>query len=71
MTRLSLSFLIDCYAKLTCGNCRGRSSSLSKIMKIVTSVVRIDVTLPLSRRRSLFASAKLSLCGTLIVLAQR
>ena len=27
--------------KLTCGNCRGRSSSLSKIMQIVTSTVRV------------------------------
>ena len=37
----------------TCGNCRGRSSSLSGIVQIVTSTVRIDVALTLSRRRSL------------------
>ena len=54
MARLSFSSLMDCCVKLTCGNCRGRSSSLCKIMQIVTSAVRIDVALP----RSLFASAK-------------
>ena len=37
------------------GNCRGRSSSLSEIMQIVTSAVRVDVALTLSRMRSLFA----------------
>ena len=35
------------------GNCRGRSSSLSGIVQIVTSAVRIDVALTLSRKRSL------------------
>ena len=40
----------------TCGDCRGRSSSLFEIMQIVTSAVRIDVALTLSRLRSLFAS---------------
>ena len=50
-----------------CGNCRGRSSSLSGIMQIVTSAVRIDVALTLSRRRSLFAPP--NSCGTLVVLA--
>ena len=45
------------------GNCQGRSSSLSEIMQIVTSAVRIDVALTLSRsvlvarRRSLGAIA--------------
>ena len=37
------------------GNCWGRSSSLSEILQIVTSAVRIDVALTLSRRRFLFA----------------
>ena len=41
-----------------CGNCRGRSGSLSGFLQIVTSAVRADVALTLSRRRSLFASAK-------------
>ena len=41
-----------------CGNCRGRSGSLSGIMQIVTSAVRVDLALTLSRRCSLFASAK-------------
>ena len=41
-----------------CGNCPGRSGSLSGIMQIVTSAVRVDVALTLSRRCSLFASAK-------------
>ena len=44
-----------------CGNCRGRSGSLSGIMQIVTSAVRVDVALTLSRRCSLFASATLDL----------
>ena len=43
---------------MACGNCRGRPGSLSGIMQIVTSAVRVDVALTLSRRRSLFASAK-------------
>ena len=50
-----------------CGNCRGLSSSLSGIMQIVTSAVRVDVALTLSRRRSLFAPP--NSCGTLVVLA--
>ena len=50
-----------------CGNLRGRSSSPSGIMQIVTSAVRINVALTLSRRRSLFAPP--NLCGTLVVLA--
>ena len=28
-------------SELTCGNCRGRSGSLSEIMQIVTSAVRV------------------------------
>ena len=48
-----------------CGNCQGRLSSFSEIMQIVTSVVRIDVALTLSRRRSLFAPP--NSCGTLVV----
>ena len=51
-----------------CDNCRGRSSSLSGIMQIVTSAVRIDVALTLSRRRYLFAPP--NSCGTMVVLAQ-
>ena len=46
------------------GNCRGRSNSLSEIMQIVTSTVRVDVALTLSRRCSLFALP--NSCGTLV-----
>ena len=59
---------LACGAKSTCGKCCGRSRSLSKIMQIVTLAVRNDVALSLSKRRSLFASARILFLWNLIVL---
>ena len=47
----------------------GDRAVLSGIMQIVTSAVRIDVALTLSRRRSLFAPP--NSCGTLVVFSSR
>ena len=63
----TVNVVFDNLGLQACGNYRGRSSSLSEIMQIVTSAVRIDVAPTLSRRRSLLAPP--NLCRTLAVLA--
>ena len=54
----TVNVVFDNLGLQACGNYRERSSNLSEIMQIVTLAVRTIVVLTLSRRRSLFASAK-------------
>ena len=60
----TVDIVFDNLGPSVCGNCCGRSSSPSGIMQIVTSAVRIDVALTLSKS-SLFAP-RVVCCGSVL-----